>query len=157
MAIGLIGLKWLMIEIFLFRDKVVINVKKKWCGFRKFVFNYLNLQYKNNRNSKLSMSKAELNEMDNSPQKMAIESGKSAKWTVLGLMGLALGVLAWVVLYRNQWCGISVALVGAVTSFFGVKGRFRNLAICGIVVNVTLLLVVGIMCAVFYYVFESIK
>ncbi len=103
------------------------------------------------------MSKAELNEMDNSPQKMAIESGKSAKWTVLGLMGLALGVLAWVVLYRNQWCGISVALVGAVVSFFGVKGRFRNLAICGIVVNVTLLLVVGIMCAVFYYVFESIK
>lgn len=98
-----------------------------------------------------------MNEKDNVSKNVVIESKKPARWSVLGMMGLVLGVLAWVVLYQNQWCGISVALVGAVVSFFGVKGRFRNLAICGIVVNVTLLLVVGIMCAVFYYVFESIK
>lgn len=82
---------------------------------------------------------------------------KKTKGTIFGIIGVVLGVLAWLVLYSNQWLGLSLASLGFVVSFFGLKGRVRGIALGGLVICGTLLLVVGIMYAAFYYIFESIQ
>lgn len=74
-----------------------------------------------------------------------------------GLVGLVIGVIAWIILYKFQWGGIALAIIGIMTSIIGLKGKFRNLAIAGIITSSTLLIVVAIMWAVFYYLFQSIK
>lgn len=75
--------------------------------------------------------------------------------TITGIISLVVGVFAWLVLYTNQWLGISLALLSIVLAFVGFKGRWRNFAVGGFVVSLTLLIVVGIMYAVFYYIFNS--
>jgi hypothetical protein len=78
------------------------------------------------------------------------------KGNIMGILGLVIGILAWIVLYRVQLGGICLAVVGLVLSIIGLRGRFHNMAMCGLLLSGVLLLVVGIMSVVFYYVFNSI-
>lgn len=82
---------------------------------------------------------------------------RRTKGSVFGVIGMVLGVMAWLVLYHSQWLGLSLASLGFVVSFFGFRGRIRSFSVGGLVICGTLLLVVGIMYAAFYYIFESIK
>lgn len=82
---------------------------------------------------------------------------RKAKGSVFGLIGMALGVLAWLVLYHSQWLGLSLASLGFVISLFGFRGRIRSFSVGGLVICGTLLLVVGMMYAAICYIFESIQ
>jgi hypothetical protein len=53
--------------------------------------------------------------------------------------------------------GLAIAVIGAVLSIIGLRGRFRNMAIAGVITSSILLIVVGIITAVFYYVFNMIE
>ena len=75
---------------------------------------------------------------------------------IFGLIGLITSIIAWVILYKYQWGGISLAAVSIILSSIGLKGRFHNMAIGGILLSSVLLIIVGIMWAVFYYLFQSI-
>lgn len=81
---------------------------------------------------------------------------KPKRGNVMGLVGLIIGIIAWVILYKYQWGGISLATISIILSVIGLKGRFHNMAIGGILLSSVLLIVVGIMWAVFYYLFQSI-
>lgn len=76
---------------------------------------------------------------------------------IFGVIGVIIGLIAWGILYKNQWVGLGSAVLGIITSILGLRGRFRNWAILGIISSCTLLVVVGIMWLVFYYLFQSIK
>ncbi len=81
---------------------------------------------------------------------------KTKQGNILGLVGLIISIIAWIILYKYQWGGISLATISILLSTFGLKGRFHNMAIVGILLSSVLLIVVGIMWAVFYYLFQSI-
>ncbi len=81
---------------------------------------------------------------------------KTKQGNILGLVGLIISIIAWIILYKYQWGGISFATISILLSAFGLKGRFHNMAIVGILLSSVLLIVVGIMWAVFYYLFQSI-
>ena len=82
---------------------------------------------------------------------------KTKHGNILGLVGLILGIVAWGILYKYQWGGISLAVISIILSVIGVKGRFHNMAIGGILISSILLIVVSIMWIVFYYLFQSIQ
>ncbi|MBR5331740.1 MAG: hypothetical protein IKV32_00365 [Muribaculaceae bacterium] len=84
------------------------------------------------------------------------ESKATPKGNILGILGLIIGILAWVVLYRMQLGGTCLAVVGIVLSIIGLRGRFHNMSMFGLLLSGILLLVVGIMRVAFYYVFNSI-
>lgn len=81
---------------------------------------------------------------------------KPKQGNILGLVGLIISIIAWVILYKYQWGGISFAIISIILSSIGLKGRFHNLAIGGILLSSILLIVMGIMWIVFYYLFQSI-
>ncbi len=81
---------------------------------------------------------------------------KTKRGNILGLVGLIISIIAWGILYKYQWGGISLAAISIILSAIGLKGRFHNMAIGGILLSSVLLIVVGIMWAVFYYLFQSI-
>ena len=76
---------------------------------------------------------------------------------IMGIIGIIAGIMAWIILSRFQICGITLAFVGLILSIIGLKGRFRNIAMGGIITSGVLLLVVGIMWAIFFYLFQSIE
>lgn len=99
-------------------------------------------------------------EIDEHISEASISQRKDSIWTILGtitgIISLIVGVFAWLVLYHNQWLGLLLASISIVLSFVGFKGRWRNFAVGGLVVSGTLLIVVGIMYAAFYYIFNSV-
>lgn len=76
---------------------------------------------------------------------------------ILGILGFIVGVIAWFILYRYQWGGIIFALIGIILSIIGLNGKLKNIAIFGLIISSTLLIVVGIMWIAFFYIFQSIK
>lgn len=81
----------------------------------------------------------------------------ATKGNVWGLVGFLVSIVAWVVLYHIEIVGLAIAVIGAVLSIIGLRGRFRNMAIAGVITSSILLIVVGIITAVFYYVFNMIE
>lgn len=81
---------------------------------------------------------------------------KPKRGNIMGLIGLIIGIIAWVILYKYQWGGISFAAISIILSAIGLKGRFHKMAIAGILLSSILLIVVGVMWIVFYYLFQSI-
>ncbi|MBQ2839059.1 MAG: hypothetical protein IJE73_05410 [Muribaculaceae bacterium] len=94
--------------------------------------------------------------MDESTNDISTLNPNVKKGNILGLIGLIVGIIAWVTLYRYEWCGISFASLGIILSLIGLRGRFKNLAIGGLIVSSTLLIVVGIIYLVIYFLFKSI-
>lgn len=84
-------------------------------------------------------------------------SSNTSQKNIFGVIGVIIGLIAWGILYKNQWIGLGFAFLGIITSIIGLRGRFRNWAIFGIISSCTLLIVVGVMWIVFYYLFQSIK
>ena len=88
------------------------------------------------------------------------ENPKPSIWkmlgTIIGILSLIVGIFAWLVLYSNQILSLSLASLSIILSIFGLKGRYRNFAIGVLVVSGTLLIVIGIMYAVFFYIFNSL-
>ena len=81
---------------------------------------------------------------------------KAKKGNVLGVVGMIIAIIAWFTLYHYEWGGLACATIGLLLSIIGVKGRFKNMAIGGIVLSSTLLIVVGIVYLVIYFLFQSI-
>lgn len=84
-------------------------------------------------------------------------SHKKNTMGVLGILGVIVGVIAWFILYRHQWGGIIFALIGIILSIIGLNSKLKNIAIFGLIISSTLLIVAGIMWIAFFYIFQSIK
>ncbi len=75
---------------------------------------------------------------------------------LLGLCGLLLGIIAWILLPFSKTGCVACAVVGIILSCFGLRGRFRNFAIGGTIVSAVLLLDLAIMGATLFYIIKSI-
>ena len=81
---------------------------------------------------------------------------KDSKGNIFGIIGLIVGVIAWLTLYRYEWGGLGCAIAGLILSIIGTKGRFKNMAVGGTILSGILLIVVGIVHLAIYFLFQSV-